>query len=541
MFLLALTLCIPAAQQPLAPAQRQWMEVQPNGVFLRQAQSTKNRLGHGTLAAVTAPRWQVDDLGLAWIGQNVAVGDSGAWILASKELNNESVAAYPTGANQALFDFSTLGSTTQRTACAARSNLFASLVTTDQGGFQFQSTLYAWDTDHGAAPLWTATLPNTGNVMAGMLAVSDDGSRVVAAVSNTNGTTHVRGFQRDGTSLFSYDLPAAANIRYGAMDAAGNRLYLGLYNGTCGFDELNTGVMLHTQSLGGSFDSHAFSADGTTFAYGNFTGLYVVRETTPGVWSVIASRPGAGGTYLGQCALNQDGSRCGFIEQRFTPAHDHLLLGLWDVNANTAMFTSSLDAPGTSMQLIASGMRMDAVGDYLAGISWGDSLNLTPEVFVYDASGNLTASLDTPGSAFGLALDADGDVVVAGTKAVHANTFGNGGSIFCVDAYEQNLHVLGYPRLGHAISLETPGGATSASFAVCQGLAPSPSPYGTTEVDLQAILTTFGPVTVPPGGLFLALNVPSNPALLGTAMHFQGVRFAATNVLTNKVSLRFVP
>lgn len=102
----------------------------------------------------------------------------------------------------------------------------------------------------------------------------------------------------------------------------------------------------------------------------------------------------------------------------------------------------------------------------------------------------------TPGSVFSVAIDADGDVVAAGSKAVHANTFGNGGSVWCLDAYEQTLHVLGEAKVGGPLEVTSPGGASHT------------------------------------------LPIPPNPSLSGMGIHFQGLRFLATGTLTNKVSVR---
>jgi len=544
--MLLLPVLIPLLQGALAPPQdslhRQVMEVRADGVFLvEQSTSQRAQAAGSSLAASTGPRWQEDDAGLAWIGQRVAMGDSGAWMVGAKELNNEMVTAYATGSSTPLFDFSVVGASVVRPAASNRSGTLAALATFDQGGFSFQSTVYSWDRMSGGTPTWTAILPVTGNVIAGFVDVNHDGSRTVAAVSNTNGTTHIRVFDRAGVVVNSYDLAASANIRYGAIDATADRLYLGMYNGFCEIYDLNTGTLLHSRSLGGSFDAHAFSADGKTFAYGNFGGTFVAQEISPGVWSTVASRGGPGGTYVGQVALNANGSRCGFAVQRYTPNYDHLEIGMIDVVSGADLFVNNLDAPGTTAQLIASGLKMDGKGDYLAGISWGDSLNITPEVFVYDATGALTSSVDTPGSAFGLDMDQDGDVLAAGTKAVHANNFGNGGSIWAVDAFEQDFHIVGFPQLGGTLSFETPDGANSFAYIISSGLDDTLTPFGIRQVDLGLSVLTTTAVPIPVGGLSISATIPVIPGLLGTTYHAQGIRLDVNNTLTNKVSFDLVP
>lgn len=252
-----------------------------------------------------------------------------------------------------------------------------------------------------------------------------------------SGQQHIRVFAPDGATFASYDVPAAANIRFGAIDANALRLYLGLYNGTCEIYDLSTGALQHSQSLGGTFDSHAFSADGTTFAYGNFSGLFVVRETLPGVWTQIASRFHAGSQFLGRCALS-----------------------------------------------------------------------------------------------------ADGDVIAAGSKAVHANTFGNGGTAWCLDAAEQTLHILGDAQLGGTLEMTSPSGATQMWLAMAPALGQSPTAFGISELSLGGASQVFGPFAVGAGGALETLPMPSSPSLNGTAVHFQGLRVAGAPELTNKVSIR---
>lgn len=391
-------------------------------------------------------------------------------------------------------------------------------------------------------PLFSAVLPTTGGVIAGQVAVSADGSQMTAVVSNASGVQHLRAYDATGAVTASHDLPLTANIRFAAIDDTGKRVYLGLYNGTCEIFEVATGTLLHSQALGGTFDSHAFSADGTTFAYGNFGGLYVVRETAPGVWTQIASRFHAGGQFLGRCALSADGNTAAFAVQRYTPAYDHLEYGMLDVTSGLDLFSTSVDAPGTIYQLTASGCAVDADGSTGAFGSWGDSASATATIQAFDRAGTQTASVTTPGSVFSIGIDADGDVIAAGSKAVHANTFGNGGSTWCVDADDQDLHVLGTAQVGGTLSLESPAGATSLTLGVASALATSVTPFGISEIDTSAMLATVGPLPVGAGGLVMPLNVPNNPGFAGAEIHFQALRVVGgVSGLTNKVSVRMLP
>ncbi len=527
--------CVLLAASLPAAAQTQGvlLEVRPDGV---------HAVPVAAATAVSTERWREDDLGLAWVGEAVAIGDSGAAMVGGKNLNNESVAVYGTGSGTPIFDASVPGANNVRVALAARAPIAAALVTEDIGGGVYQSTLHAYDTVGSGTPLFSATLPSTGNVIAGAVGVSDDGNSILAVVSNASGVQNLRVFDAAGTPTSTFDLPLAANLRFASFDGTGKRLYLGLFNGTCEIYETATGTLLHTQALGGTFDSHAFSADGKTFAYGNFSGLFVVRETAPGVWTQVGARFHGGGEFLGRCGLSDDGGRVAFAVQRYTPAYDHLELGMFDVPSGTDLWSASIDAPGTAFQLVTSGAVVSAAGDVAAFGSWGDDASSTPTILAYDEAGTQTAAVTTPGSVLAVDLDADGDVVAAGSKAVHANTFGNGGSFWCVDAADPTLSVLGDATVGGSLTLESPAGATAITVGLSSALGASPSAFGTTEIDLGALITTVGPLGIGPGGLSQVVNVPPNPALAGSPVHFQGLRdLGATSELTNKVSIRLRP
>ncbi|MDA1259029.1 MAG: hypothetical protein O3A20_00240 [Planctomycetota bacterium] len=541
MILPALLSIAALAQQPVTSTR---LEVRPEGAFWVETASTLQPWGFGSSAAPqTTARWEENHNGRAWIGKSVSVGDNGAVVMAGKELNNEDASVYAAGSEVPLFRVDLLGAERVRVATSARTPLAATLVYTAIASGNYEAVASAYDTTGSGTALWSYSFPAGGNVIAGDVMISADGQRVVAITgSSLTALNMVRVFNAAGALLNSFDLPAPAYVRQARLSADGSRLYFALYNGLAEIWNTATGANVMSFGIGSTFDAHALSADGSTFAYGDFGGLHVRRETLPGVWNQIAFMPvSAGGQYLGYVDLDADGSHAAWMQQRYSPAYDHIEIGLFDVAVNSGVWSNSHDAPGTAFQLTCSGVQISADGAQVVGCSWGDSLNVTPEVFGYDASGALSLSLDTPGSVFALDLDADGDVVAVGTKSVHANTSGNGGSIFCAEPYQPTLRVLGQPHIGTALTLTTPAGANVLRFAVCTQLGSSASPFGPTEVLLPSAIHTFGPIAIPGGGLSMPLGIPPNPNLAGMAIHLQGVRFGPGGALTNKVSLRLLP
>jgi hypothetical protein len=522
------------------------MEVTPDGAFVRLAdRATAPSSGSGRPAAVNSPRWQVADGGAAWIGGAVDIGDHGGAIMTGRYLNAEGLALYSSQSDQALFDISTVGSEAPYVAMADRAPVAAALVVVDQGtgSFDFEATLSVYDTTGSGTSDWTYTFPRTLNYFGGGVAVSDQAEVVLAWKADPNtGNLLIEAFDRNGVAISSGSLNDGVNFhaRQARLSDDGARAYF--FVGTTAFIwDVNTASVIHSQSIGASFDSHAFSGDGKSFAYGNFGFLRVVQEQGAN-WVQVHSESFASGTYVAYLDLNQDGSRLGFQVQRYTPAYDKIEIGMIDVPASSLMWTDSLTAPGTSFQLVCAGVELDDAGEILAGVSWGDSLNQTPECFAYDQSGLQTAALDLAGSAFSIALAPDGEVAVTGSKGVHANTFGNGGAITTFDPFEQNFHLEGVARAGNVMNMAFLNSPVLASIGFSKNLTPSSTPIGDFDIDL-ANLWTSATFPVPPGSGVVLLTVPPSAGLIGMAVHVQGYTGdgLGNRQITVKASTRILP
>ncbi len=501
----------------------------------------------GSLRLVTSPRWSDPDGGLAWICRNLDVGDNGASVLAGKELNNEAATLYPGGSATPVWDLPTPGSEGPYVAVADRGDLAAVLEVVDMdptSGYDYEATLHVFTTWDGTE-LWSYTFPRTLNYFGGGVAIDDAGTMVVAWKADPNiQKLRLEGFARDGSSLFSdqlstvYGSTTYFHARQAVLSDDGGRMYLNLGTEALIYDTTLPGV-IHSENIGGSFDSHAMSGDGSTFAFGFFGWFKVFRETAPGVFTLVSQEYFPSGTYVARLALNQDGSRLGYQIQRYSPAYDHIEIGLYDTVGTSFLFSDSLDAPGTAFQLVAAGCAVDDAGETVAGVSWGDSLGLTPEGFVYDAAGTRTCEIDTSGSAFALGLDDDGDVFAMGTKAVHANTMGNGGEVLVADARDQVLHVAGPPRVGTSVDVSLDGTGTGV-IGVSSALGTSPTPWGDAEIDLGALVMQTPVLPLPYAS---PMAIPAQPSLAGMEVHAQAVLFplAGTPYLSNKVSLRLLP
>jgi hypothetical protein len=530
----------------LAPQQesRQWMELVPGaGAFERHStqpgQGLSARSHHSAL--VSSPRWQVLDLGALWIGGPVDIGDNGASVFASHYLNSEGFALHATGSASPIFEHSTVGSETPQVAVADRAPVAASMVVRDLGGQNYQAEVEVYSTIESGTPTFQYSFPASGAQTAGGVAVSDDGDVVLTWKSNANtGLLQIEAFDGSGNSISSGAIQSNGSYasRQTRLSDDGSRAYF--FIGTnVHIYEVATASVIHTHNVGASFDSHAFSGDGRSFANGTFGSLSVYQEQG-GSWVLRHRETFASATYISQLDLDQDGDRCAYQLQRYSPAYDHIETGMIDVDAGQVLWSDSFDAPGTTAQLVCSGVRTDDAGQIVVSSSWGDSLNLTPEVAAWDVNGQRQAEIDLAGSAFSLDLSPDGEVWAAGSKGVHANVFGNGGAITAGDPIEQILHVLGVPRAGGQVQLQIADGWNRVRVGISTQLGASSTPYGFTDIDLNFLYAEMR-APVPSGGLDLTLQVPPRPSLWGAPMHVQAVvRGASGSLITNKVSTRIV-
>ncbi|GEM_PF-2440265 len=536
-----------AAPPPVGVSHR--AETNENGSFIRTTyrvngvESVVDRQ-NGRIELST-PRWLQPDGGSAWIPNEMSLGDDGAMLFTGLGLNHEVLRMHGTGSSQQVFDFDALGTEGPFVNMADHAGLAGGMVVYDLNPdpaiYDFEATVNIFKTTGNGTPEWSYTFPTSQNYFGGGVAISDNGSRVLMWKADPNiSMCRIEAFDANGNSISSGLLGYGTffNSRQTRLSDDGRRAYFNIGTHIYIYDVDNAAV-LNDLDMGASFDSHAFSGDGKRFAYGYFGYFRVWGETSPGVWTQIATHTFPGSTFIARCDLNRDGTRLGYENQRYAPNYDHIDVGLFDVDSQTVLFEHAYDAPGTAVQMFSSGCVVDENGEYVAGSSWGDSFNSTPEGFVFDAAGNATCEIDARGSAFAMDMDSAGDVFAIGCKSTHANNFGNGGDIILADAYRQDLHLLGYAQAGGTIELTVAQTGQRVQIAVCRQLGNSNSPFGRTEMNLGTLLTTIGPIPIPNGGLVRNLTIPSNFG--GKIIHLQGAIIGGNSHLTNKVSVRVQP
>ena len=210
------------------------------------------------------------------------------------------------------------------------------------------------------------------------------------------------------------------------------------------------------------------------------------------------------------------------------------------------LWRHKFEAPGNGASLWPQELALTEDAQIVAGSSWGDTLDLTPTGFAFDASGTLTAQLHTSGSAIGFDMDPTGQLMALGTKDAHANEFGSGGDVICADTRPMELRLAGYPQAGAKLDFSLRGPAAEARVAVASALGATPTPWGVSQLDLASLRLDTGSLPMNLTGLQRRLTVPEHPGIVGTALHLQGVLLdpsgaAGGGHLTNRVSVRVLP
>jgi hypothetical protein len=158
---------------------------------------------------------------------------------------------------------------------------------------------------------------------------------------------------------------------------------------------------------------------------------YKAYRDTGGGWTLAWSGTGTQQWFGGGIALSGNGSTLFVASYRYTNYLD-LTYRIIDLVNGTELAQTTTSGTGTFQDSVRRA-EAAANGAAFAVISWGTEDNAHPEVQVFNRQATLIGSIDTPGSPFALDFSRDGRYVVAGAKAVHANTMGRGGDAY---AYE---------------------------------------------------------------------------------------------------------
>jgi hypothetical protein len=419
----------PSRPLPAQQTGRTLARVTPNGVVSEKLLGSEQQ----HLARATSERpifhplgstlWQVDDQNAIADGVAIDANDVwGAWTLQGARLG-----AYPIGGNGTPdFEFSSFGSGSSGVASAKGADRMAYLES-NAAGTDFR--IHGFRSTSDGTPDWSFQFPESDpNLPASSkrLAVSYDGSTIAAVVSDEPAT------QTSKLYVFDADTGAIRStwtdpLRMDAVDLIddGSMALVTQDNLAVLVDTSNGNTLFSVAGSGAGNIYYRISGGGNVFVTGGFNlDVYKYDGTT---YQRVIHFTRASSWFGGACTVSRDGSTVGSFAGNFT----NWLSGevfLFDVA--TAQMIGSYPVSGTGQyQGTPVGAESNDNGTVMAFASWGTEFHDWPEVMVFNRNVDLIGAINFPGSAFGVDVSNDGQYVVGGSKAVHANQFGSGGRI----------------------------------------------------------------------------------------------------------------
>lgn len=406
------------------------MKVTPQGVI----QSTDIGNSKGTSpAARVAQRpvlsplgntiWQYDDATAIADGVSIDANNVwGAWILSGARLTMHAI----TGDGTPAWSFSSFGSGNSGVAAAKGADRSGFMESNDIGNDFLQ---HSFRSTSNGTPDWSFPYPvSDPNLPASSrkVATSRDGSTIAAVVSDSvtqNSTLYV--FDANtGTVTLSWTDPLRMDGV--ALTDNGSMALVTQDSRATLVDTSNGNIVFTVAGSGAGSIFYPISGDGSVFAVGgsNFD-VYAYNGTT---YNQVIHFTRANFWFGQASTVSHDGSTVGTFGGNVA---DNWLSGnvyLFDVASGNML--GSYPVSGTGIyQGTPIGAGSNDNGTVMAFASWGTEFHDWPEVMVFNRTVQLISQIDFPGSAFSVDLRADGQYVVGGAKAVHANQFGDGGRI----------------------------------------------------------------------------------------------------------------
>jgi len=410
------------------------MKVTPQGVARvhDHRESREQSAAASPLEPIGNTLWMVDDLNAIADGVAIDANDVwGAWTLQGARLG-----AYPIGGNGAPdFEFSSFGEGSSGVASAKGADRMA-YMESNAAGNDFR--IHGFKSTSDGTPDWSFSFPETDpNLPASSkrLAVSRDGSTIAAVVSDEPAT------QTSKLYVFEGDTGAIRStwtdpLRMDAIDLTddGSIALVTQDNLAALVDTSNGNTLFSVAGSGAGNIFYRISGDGNVFVAGGFAlDVYKFDGTT---YQRVIHFTQANNWFGGASIVSRDGSTVGSFAGNF--ANNWLTGEVFLFDVASAQMIGSYPVSGTGQyQGTPVGAESNDNGTVMAFASWGTEFHDWPEVMVFNRNVDLIGAIEFPGSAFGVDVSVDGQYVVGGSKAVHANQFGSGGRIELIQLQPQ--------------------------------------------------------------------------------------------------------
>jgi hypothetical protein len=464
----------------------------------------------------------------------VSVGDRGTQVCAVEELNNENIDLFsifdgnpptPIWSDNSIFGTST----GYGCSSSSKGDYHVVMYHVDSPDIMNRIPHVNCYQSDSPTPIWTWNYGTTINY--GTKVAIDRDATVVAVAIYNNNTAMLDLFFFDPPSgaLLDSDSIALGGLRGFDLSADGSTLYYHDGGSTCYIYDIATKTVLFSADTGGSFDGHCISGDGTKFANGSF-GKVKIWEFDGTNWlDYTYSLTPSSGRYADEMDFSDDGSTLGFGVTQYSPNYGKTEAHILDIATKTVTASVVNNSNGV-YQDTCSAAAISHDGRYFALGRWGDQANANPEVQILENNVGVVGTIDTRGSVFGADISRDGQITVAGGKAIHANISGNGGDVYCYDLGNEDMELVGPPAIGQNVEVKV---YTDPNwfFLFILGSVDAPDGfvsggYGTLYLDITppnflALTPTF--VADPSGVGSVPAVIPNDPALVGFTLFLQGV------------------
>jgi hypothetical protein len=409
---------------------RAYMKVMPQGII--QTTDTSNAKAPPTAPSKAEKRvlpplgntvWQYDDATAIADGVSIDANNVwGAWTLSGARLTMQAI----TGDGTPAWSFSSFGSGNSGVAAAKGGDRSGFMESNDVGNDFLQ---HGFRSPSNGTPDWSFPYPvSDPNLPASSrkVATSRDGSTIAAVVSDSvtqNSTLYVFDANTGTVKLMWTDPLRMDGV---ALTDDGSMALVTQDNKATLVDTSTGNILFSVAGSGAGNILYPISGDGSVFAVGGFNfDVYASNGTT---YTQVIHFTRANFWFGGASTVSHDGSTVGTFGGNYIDGWLSGEVYLFDVASSNML--GSYPVSGTGIyQGTPIGAGSNDNGTVMAFASWGTEFHDWPEVMVFNRSVQLIGQIDFPGSAFSVDVRADGQYVVGGAKAVHANQFGDGGRI----------------------------------------------------------------------------------------------------------------
>jgi sugar lactone lactonase YvrE len=404
------------------------MRVTPQGVIesthLSKAPPAARRIAESrVLRPLGTTLWDYDDPNAIADGVSIDANNVwGAWLLSGARLTIHAI----TGNGTPAWSFSSFGSGNSGVAAAKGADR-SGFMESNAAGDDFRQ--HGFTSSSNGTPDWSFPYPvSDPNLPASSrkVATSRDGSTTAAVVSDSvtqNSTLYVFDANTGAVTLMWTDPLRMDGV---ALTDNGSLALVTQDNRATLVETSSGNIVFAVAGSGAGSIVYPISGDGSVFAVGGFNfDVYSYNGTT---YNRVIHLTRASFWFGGACTVSHDGSTAGTFGGNYVNGWLSGEVYLFDVASGNMI--GSYPVSGTGMyQGTPIGAGSNDNGTVMAFASWGTQFHDWPEVMVFNRSVQLIGQINFPGSAFSVDVSTDGQYVVGGAKAVHANQFGSGGRI----------------------------------------------------------------------------------------------------------------